>query len=117
MALIDDFKARFPDIPTETVDKYLPLNEDITVCYYDAEYGSSTCTDEIILQLLAHLITIDSKTGSSSLHDVSSKAVDGVSISFTAANLSTRTDDFFNSTKYGQRYLQLIRFDFGARFV
>lgn len=118
MAFIDDFKVRFPDIPTATVDKYFPINENIYQCYFSCEYiGDGNCNDEAIMQLMAHLITLDSKKSSSSIKDTSSKAVDGVSVSYNTVPVTNQNDAFFMSTKYGQSYLQLRSHIGGAVFV
>lgn len=119
MAFIDDFKARFPEILEATVDTYFPLNENTYQCYFNAEYTgtSGNCDDEAILLLMAHLITIDSASGSSSKKDAISKSVDGVSVSYTAPAVTNQNDIFFMSTKYGQRYLQIRAFSFGGVFV
>jgi len=119
MAFIDDFKTRFPEIPEATVDKYFPLNENTYQCYFNALYVgvAGNCNDEAILLLMAHLITIDSKTGTSSKKDAVSKSVDGVSISYAVPTSTNQNDIFFMSTSYGQRYLQIRAFNFGGVFV
>jgi len=118
MAFIDDFKTRFPEIDIATVDTYFPINETTYQCYFGAVYiGDGNCNDEAILQLMAHLITIDSNSGSSSLKDKSSQGVDGVSVSFNSVPVTSQNDAFFMSTKYGQRYLQLRAHHFGGFFV
>ena len=118
MAFIDDFKARFPEILEATVDTYFPLNENTYQCYFGATYvGDGNCNDEAILLLMAHLITIDSKSGASSLKDAASKSVDGMSISYSVPQAVSQNDAFFMSTSYGQRYLQIRAFSFGGKFV
>ena len=119
MAFIDDFKTRFPEILETTVDKYFPLNENTYKCYFNAAYTGTVgnCDDEAILLLMAHLITIDSKSGSSSKKDAVSKSVDGVSVSYATPAVTNQNDIFFMSTKYGQRYLQIRAFSFGGVFV
>ena len=118
MAFIDDFKARFPGIATTTVDTYFPINENTYQCYFGAVYiGDGNCDDEAILQLMAHLITMDSNSGTSSLKDKASQAADGVSVSFNSVPVTSQNDAFFMSTIYGQRYLQLRAHHFGGFFV
>jgi hypothetical protein len=118
MAFIDDFKARFPEIATATVDIYFPINENTYQCYFNAAYaGDGNCNDEAILLLMAHLVTIDSSKGSSSKKDATAKSVDGVSVSFATPAAANQNDMFFMSTKYGQRYLQIRAFSFGGVFV
>ena len=55
MALIDDFKARFPEIDTAIVDAKLPIYEPVIHCYYGGPYIG--CGIEITLNLIAHLIS------------------------------------------------------------
>lgn len=117
MAMIDDFKAKFPMIPTEKVNEYFPMFEATYKCYYGAEYGSNACDDEAILYLIAHLITISiqsSLNGASPTFAVASESVDGVSTSYFMGNGNTSLNDsFFLSTIYGQIYLQLISKNYG----
>lgn len=117
MAFIDDFKLRFPDIDTITVDKYFPLNETSYNYYYNVNYGDDLRTDEAILFLMAHLITTESSAGSSPIKDTQSKSVDGVSVAYTPIATTSGQDQFFMSTKYGQKFLQLTQFGYGGRFV
>ena len=117
MAMIDDFKTKFPMIPTEKVNEYFPMFETTYKCYYGAEYGSNACDDEAILYLIAHLITISiqsSLNGASPTFSVASESVDGVSTSYFMGNGNTSLNDsFFLSTIYGQIYLQLISKNYG----
>ncbi|MFX4154239.1 DUF4054 domain-containing protein [Aliarcobacter butzleri] len=117
MAMIDDFKAKFPMISTATVDTYFPLFEDNYKCYYGADYGVNTCDNEAILYLLAHLITVTNQsalTGSGPVLAIASESVDGVSTSYFMGNGNTNLNDsFFLSTIYGQIYLQLISKNYG----
>ncbi|MBL3520300.1 DUF4054 domain-containing protein [Arcobacter lanthieri] len=121
MAMIDDFKAKFPMIPTATVDTYFPLFQDNYKCYYGADYGVNPCDDEAILYLIAHLITVTNQTaltGASPNFAVASESVDGVSTSYFMGNGNTNLNDsFFLSTVYGQIFKQLISKNIGAFFV
>lgn len=113
MALIDDFKARFPEFPTATVDTYLPILEYVWPSYYAKDYTEET--REAVLNLVAHLLVGETSSGSATAHDVQSKSVGSVSISYvTPTQPGGALFDMFNSTKYGQRYFILIRNGYGG---
>lgn len=113
MALIDDFKARFPEFATATVDTYLPILADVWPSYYAFEYSATT--KEATLNLVAHLLVQETNTGSGSAQTVASKSVGSVSESYVAATQSGGAlFDFFNSTKYGQRFMLLTRRRYGG---
>jgi len=115
MALVDDFSARFPEFSNETVEQYIPILESVWPCYYGGTYDG--CEVEIVLNLLAHLIFMETIDGAESIKDVNSQSVASVSESFTARSSSGQNADFFGSSKYGQRYLFLTSKFIGARFV
>ena len=121
MALIDDFKARFPIFDTADVDLYFPALGSSYQCYYNAEYEAGNCDAEAILNLLAHLFTIEksAQTGDSSTQkSVASQSVGNVSVSFNSGSSSfSDKSEFFNSSIYGQRFLMLTRKNQGAFFV
>lgn len=126
MAIIDDFKLRFPTFNTATVDTILPLIEPEYKCYFNREYGQKDCYDAAILMLLAHLFVIETGAtfngtsgNSSSLRAEQSKSVASVSVSYDAATQSGGAQfDFFRTTSYGQRYLRMIsKFRGGGVFV
>jgi hypothetical protein len=115
--LIDDLKAKFPNIDPTVIDTYFPLYETTYTCYYGASYGSNNCDDEIILFLLAHLITIaDTNPFGESIKQVGSESVGGVSTSYIA-NALDNNDKFFTSTLYGQQYKLLTSKNMGMYFV
>lgn len=117
MALIDDLKARFPNLDTASIDTYLPLYENTYKCYYNVEYGSNDCDDEIILNLLAHLVQINvNQSDGDSIKQVGSESVGSVSTSYIANPLDNN-DKFFTSTIYGQTYKMLSAKNMGAYFV
>ena len=114
MALIDDFKARFPEFDTAVVDAKFPLIEPEWPCYYDRPYGDNDCDDAAILMLCAHLMAMEiaaaaqAGTGTPS-RSQQSKSVGSVSVSYDAPTQSGGAMfDFFRTTSYGQRYLRLI---------
>ena len=113
MALIDDFKARFPEFATATVDTYLPILEPVWPCYYNRTYEA--CVQEAVLNLVAHLLVMETSSGSSSSQQVASKSVGSVSVSYvqpeqTGGDLRA----MFSSTKYGQRFLLLAGRRYGG---
>lgn len=115
MALLADFKARFPAIPTADADTYVPILENVWPEYYGKQYEGN---EEIVLNLVAHLLVAEKDSGSSQSKSVESKSVGNVSVSYSASTQTGGPDyDFFRTTKYGQRYLILIKSSRGAYFV
>jgi len=117
MSLREDLISRFPDLDVSLIDKYLPIYKNRYKVYYNAEYGANKEDDEIILNLLAHLITVSSnfKNGEN-IKQISSESVNGVSVSY-ATQQSNIDDNFFNSTIYGQMFKVLIKKNNGAFFI
>lgn len=115
MALIDDFKTRFPEFPATVVDQYIPILENVWPCYYGRDYDG--CNKEAILNLIAHLMTIETRGGSAASRTVASKSVGSVSVSFSASDSQSQLSGFFNSTKYGQRFMMLASQFSGPKFV
>lgn len=110
MAFIDDFKARFPEFDTATVDTLLPAVEPYLPCYYGGVYGQSVCDDEILLQLAAHLMVFEQRSSAGrtgTIRSASSRSVGNVSISYGDVTNPSASRRFFHTTIYGQRYLQL----------
>lgn len=117
MTLIDDLKARFPDLDEVVVDKYLSFYENNYQCYYGAEYGLNSCDDEVLLNLFAHLITVaNDTTDGESIKQVSSESVGSVSTSYIA-NALDNNDKFWTSSIYGQTYKLLTSNNMGCCFV
>lgn len=113
MALIDDFKARFPEFATATVDQYLPILEPVWPCYYGRPYED--CNQEIVLNLVAHLLVQETASGSSAAQVVQSKSVGSVSVSYAAqAQSNSLQRDWLMSTKYGQRFYMLTQHKHGG---
>ncbi len=116
MAVIDDFKARFPEFAEADVDQYLPILEPVWSCYYGGEY--TDCGKEVVLNLLAHLLTAELQAGSGNPKSTQSKSVGNVSISYSEGYASTtQRDAWLKTTKYGSRYLLLTSNNIGAFFV
>ena len=116
MALIDDFKARFPQFDPADVDTLWSSLETSWPCYYGFEYGNNDCTDEAILNLIAHLFVIeqDSATSNGPSKDISSQSVGNVSVTFSSGSGDSANSQFFNTTIYGQKFLMLIKNRIGA---
>lgn len=119
MALIDDFKLRFPEFTTSVVDTKFPLLEPEWPCYYGRPYGEGdACDDAAILMLLGHLFTMETAASAQPSRSQQSKSVGSVSVSYDAPTQSGGAMyDFFSSTKYGQRFLRLTAKHKGGFFV
>jgi len=118
MTVIVDFKARFPDIETVLVDKYIPILEDSWPCYWGGEYTG--CGVEIVLNLLAHLLTQEAAAAdgsSDSSKSESSKSVGSVSIGYSTSTPKSDRDEWLKSTSYGTRFLWLTSHNHGGCFV
>lgn len=113
--MIDDFKARFPEFSSAVVDQYLPPLMNAWQCYYGKPY--TACNKEIILNLLAHLLTLSRSKGASSVRQQSSRTVGSVSVGFEATASGSNLSDFFGATKYGQAFMFLTSTRRRAFFV
>lgn len=116
MPLQDDFKARFPEFTGADVDTAWTNLAASWPCYYNFEYGVSSCIDEAIFQLIAHLFAATSDT-SSPLRTVAGQSVGSISQTFSVASDTSDRASFFGSTKYGQMFLILTRARYGAVWV
>ena len=114
MALIDDFKARFPEFDITLVDNNLPRLQDVWPNYFNKDYVDST--KEAILNLNAHLLLLDQNGSFSPIQEGVSTTVGSVSESYAAKTDSSDRNDLFRSTKYGQAFLMLSRFCGGVSF-
>lgn len=118
MALIDDFEARFPEFSEAVVDLYIPILEPIWPCYYGGNYDDDACSKEIVLNLLAHMITGETSAGSGNLKSIQSKSVGSVSASYAQGLVvDSERKAWLSTTKYGMRYLMLTRPRQGGVFV
>jgi hypothetical protein len=118
MALIDDFKARFPEFDAEQVDELLPTFEGVWQCYYGGNYKG--CEKEIILMLLAHMFVEASSGDVQGTKEVASQTVGNVSETFAGGGTGSsmnRLWPYFGSTKYGKLFMLLVNRNTGARFV
>ncbi len=117
MAIIDDFKARFPEFDDAVVDQWLPILETVWPSYYGRPYDDSS--KEAILNLIAHLLTIEIAPGGGSFatKGVASQSVGSVSESYVASTQSGYDYDFYGWSKYGQRFMLLTARFRGPVFV
>lgn len=120
MAILDDFKARFPEIDPSKADTLIPIYENIYQCYYGGQY-SVPCDQEAILLLLAHLVVTDPSysNGSSTApsRSMASKTVGSVSVSYDAIESGSNQTVWFNSTRYGQMFLMVTANNIGPKFA
>jgi len=114
MAVIDDFKARFPEFDTDEVDTYLPTLIGLWEYYWGGEYEDEGV--EIVLNLLAHMLVQETASGTGALKDETSKSVGNVSASYSIKTNSERSL-WFRATRYGMAYLLLTMHDHGGSFV
>ena len=114
MAVIDDFKTRFPEFSTADVNTYLPTQIGLWEYYWGGLYEDEGV--EVVLNLLAHLLVQEISAGSGALKDEASKSVGSISVSF---NLKTDSERalWFRATKYGMRFLLLTMHNHGGHFV
>ena len=119
MSLLSDFKARFPEFATATVDQYVPILEPVLPAYYGEDYDPTNARNkEIVLNLTAHLIVMETMPGSASAQMVASKSVGSVSTSYQAATGSGGDlHDAMRGTRYGQRFLLLTVGNYGGQAV
>lgn len=117
MAILDDFKIRFPEFTADQADQYIPILEDVWPCYYGGVYQEG-CDKEIILNLLAHMLTSEVSASVEVSKSVASKSVGSVSVSYGAGYAATsERNAWLGGTKYGMRYLLLTRSRQGGVFV
>ena len=109
MSLLTDFKTRFPGFDSTVADTYVPAVEPVWSEYYTADY---TTHKEAVLNLVAHLVVLESDPGHAGLRQVLSHGAGGVSESFVSP--ASTSGQFWAATKYGQRFLQLTRSNYGG---
>lgn len=121
MALKDDFSARFVpgDFTQQEVDDKWAMLDPDWQCYFGAnpdtlEEPSRACEKTAALYVMAHLLVIELQDSTASKRSMASKSVDGVSTSYVADSRQDIGHDFFNTTKYGQKFLQITAYNFGA---
>lgn len=119
MALIDDFKDRFPNFSGSDIDNVFSFLEAEYKCYYNYEYGFSSCSDQAILNLLAHLFILNQSQSESSdpIKEMQSVSDGTASITYQQRQLGSDVQDYFNTTIYGQKFLQMTRLSGVGFFV
>lgn len=113
MTIQTDFEERFANIVPPIV--WQSWVESVWPSYTCLEYNDKN--KEAILNLIAHLLVLDSLPGSASARTEESKAVGSVSVSYGSASSDGNLATFFNSTRYGQRFWLLTGRQVGARFL
>ena len=117
MAVSDDFKTRFPEFDAVTVDQYIPILEPVWPSYWGGDYAAPS-GQEIVLNLLAHLITIEISAGSENVKTALSKSVGSVSVLYSQGYAPTsERNAWFKTSKYGARYMWLTSRNAGGFFV
>lgn len=109
-----ELKARFPELDGTAVDTAWSNLSAMWPYYYGLSYSSSN--SEIVLNLIAHLFTVETSAATSAApsRQVSGRSVDGQSVSYAAPAVVDATAAFFGSTIYGQRFLLLTRTRYGG---
>jgi len=117
MALLDDFKTRFPEFDTNEVDTAWPGVESLWPCLYGGTYGASTCVDNVILYLTAHLFYLGSMSDTGPALATASESVGSVSVTNVVNTSMSSQQSYYGSTKYGQMFLNLTKHRHGTCFV
>ncbi len=102
------FKIRFPEFDSVLDARIQLFIDDAEIILNEVYWGEKF--DLGTSYWVAHELTINEKTGagsSSSSGLVASKAVDGVSISYTNKVPVADDEAYYSSTAYGQKYLAL----------
>lgn len=108
MTIQDDFLARFSEFDASDVTEYPSLfDKSVWGSYYGGDY--TTENKEIILNLIAHLLTLEALPTSSAVRTQQSKSAGSVSESFGDYAEKNGVSDFFGMTKYGQRFIFLSK--------
>lgn len=116
MTIIDDFKARFPELDETQIDATLPNLILVYPYYWGGSYEA--CGQEIVLNLLAHLFVVQTNPGTGNTKSVQSKSVGNVSTSFESGYApGSGRASWFRTTKYGMQFLMLSRQRQGGFFV
>lgn len=106
---VASFKTRFPSFATVSNSTIEMLLAEAVVILSESYWGVKY--DIGVMYYTAHLLALDlnvSAGGYSSVGQVSSRSVDGVSISYNTVS-QTGTEAWFASTVFGQRFLELQR--------
>lgn len=124
--LIDDFKKRFPEFEGQDVDDNWKYVAPAWSYYYSCSYVPNTRKGEAILNIIAHLLTLQLKSNQSKgvtpvfkAGVLTSKSVGGLSLGYAVPQNLSNDERYmmFSSTPYGQRFWMLTRQVFGAMVV
>ena len=94
----------------------MPIEEAVYPAIYGGDYENAT-DKEAILNLIAHLVIVDSIPGSAPARLLISKSAGSVSGSYASPVVSSFSDEYFNTTRYGQRFKMITRANYGGRPV
>lgn len=103
-----EFKTRFPEFSNTsdaTIDIYI---QDAEIMVTEQKWGQ--LFNMGVTYLSAHYLSLSLKSSngqSGAVNQVSSKSVEGVSVSY-ATPQGTISESYYQSTIYGQRYLNLL---------
>lgn len=108
-----NFKLKFKEFTCKTDDEIqIFLDEAVELlneAFWDTKY------DLGLYYLTAHLLALSDRMASTSTKaiatagPISSKSVDGVSISFAVSEFQNAAAEYYRQTLYGQRYWALLR--------
>ena len=117
MALIDDFKAKFPnDFTEQQVDDNWANLDPEYLCFYRANLNIA-CEKSAALYVIAHLLYLSLQTSKASFRLATSTTVHDVSVSYaTPANIDD-LHTFYNTTRYGQLFLMITSSKIGPMFA
>lgn len=117
MALIDDFKAKFPNDFTEAQvdDNWANLDPEYQ-CFYNADL-TIACEKSAALYVIAHLLYLSLQTSNASFRLAQSTTVHDVSVSYAMPANFDDLHAFYNTTRYGQLFIQITSSTMGAVFV
>jgi len=104
------FKARFPEFATIDNARIQVFIDDALLVLNEVTWGSIYSL--AVCYLSAHYLALgeeSSSNGGGTVGNVSSKGVDGVTISYNSVNLSNVDQAYFLSTQYGQKFYSLIK--------
>ena len=115
MSLQTDFTTKFTEFTATQITDYFLLLEETYPFLYGVLYGTSNNDDQVILYLMAHLMSL--QTSGKSGNYATSKSDGDVSISYATPTSLSERYLFYSSTKYGVMFLQLTNKNIGAHFV
>ena len=103
-----EFKTRFPEF-SNISDATVDINiQDAEIMVTKSKWGK--LYDIGVAYLAAHSLALSVKSAngnSGAVNQVASKSVEGISVSYAVAQ-GTVAEDYYQSTTYGKRYLNLL---------